>query len=136
MDLNKVRRLKMERTWLEENLQWNSQAANVLKGNGQARAKTMTSATEALVLKRMSLEGKLKALDKRIQATAAELAAEICKRVDGGKYQTVLLLRYVDCLPWEEVAARMDYSRRQAERIHDAALMSIACAEAVEYNDA
>ena len=47
---------------------------------------------------------------------------------DGRLYQ-VLVLRYVECLPWNEIAMRMKYAESHVKRLRNTALKEIATAK-------
>jgi len=67
-------------------------------------------------------------LDKRLKAKRTELAAmelEIMNAiysVEDMVYQNILLLRYVRCLHWEQIAWRMNYSLDWLYHVHGDAL--------------
>ncbi|MCQ4788753.1 DUF1492 domain-containing protein [Blautia obeum] len=46
------------------------------------------------------------------------------RQMENEDEQEVLRLRYIKGLKWEEVALKMNYSRKQVHRIHSSALKS------------
>ena len=49
----------------------------------------------------------------------------LIKRVPDERLQNLLILRYVDGLTWEVVAAQMNYEVRQVHRLHGDALEQV-----------
>lgn len=43
-------------------------------------------------------------------------------RIEGSELRTVLLLRYLQCMEWDDIAERMQYSARTIFSLHGAAL--------------
>ena len=62
---------------------------------------------------------------KQSQQIKAEVLAAISK-VQNTNYRTLLTLRYIDGLSWEEIAVEMHYSYRHACRVHGRALIEIS----------
>ena len=47
--------------------------------------------------------------------------------VEDEKLQTLLRLRYISCLTWEQIAVKMSYSYKQVCRLHGKALSRVKC---------
>lgn len=81
-------------------------------------AKTFRNKIELLTLKKLSYEERIEKLRGRLEETALALATRICQEVEDETAQTLLLLRYVECLSWTQVAERMNYDRRYVFKLH------------------
>ncbi len=46
-------------------------------------------------------------------------------KIENSTYRTLLVLRYIHCKSWKDVADEMNYSTRQCSRIHEAAMVQI-----------
>ena len=60
---------------------------------------------------------------------ALELMDEIQEAIDGVQsmeHRTLLTLRYINCLQWDDIAVYLNYSVRQVHRMHGAALQMLA----------
>lgn len=70
----------------------------------------------------------LEALEERLevlQLKELKTLQKVDKLVWGmpeGRNRTVLALRYLECLPWHEIADRLHYAKRSLFRIHEDAL--------------
>lgn len=127
-ELNAVRRLKLALTEAEEKLKRVDAAltnATAIR-DGLPRAAVLTSRIERLTLKRLELLSTLDNLRGRLEETAIDLATRICQTVPDEFDQTLLLLRYVECLSWTQVAERLDFERRSVFRLHKK-ILSLAC---------
>ena len=63
-------------------------------------------------------EQELEALREAFAVAAGDLAAEIFQRVSDMKAATVLILRYVNCLSFDEIADRTGYVRGHVYKLH------------------
>jgi len=50
----------------------------------------------------------------------------VIRKIDNGRYRTLLELRYIKGESWERIAVAMNYSWRQTHRIHGRALVEVA----------
>lgn len=76
----------------------------------------------------------LEEIDK-LERTIAEWITEMtreCERlkshidkIEREEYKTVLTLRYIDCLKWEEISKQMGYDSKYVFKIHRRALRSL-----------
>lgn len=71
------------------------------------------------LLERRAATAREKALD------LAEAIERIINAVDDHEEKTVLSLRYLQCLTWDEVASRAGYSSASVRRIHGRALQKL-----------
>lgn len=47
-------------------------------------------------------------------------------QIDGSELRTILLLRYLQCLEWDDIAAKMHYSVRTVFSLHGEALQAFS----------
>lgn len=80
------------------------------------RATRSTDRLERLTAKLLDVRQAIARKREEIEAAQVELAEEIDERVPDEFGSTVLILRYVTCLTWSEVSARLDYPRRELFR--------------------
>lgn len=81
-------------------------------------AKNFKNKIELLTLKKLSYKERLENLRGRLEETAYDVATRICQEFEDDSAQTLLLLRYVECLSWTQVAERMNYDRRYVFKLH------------------
>ena len=71
---------------------------------------------------------RIDALERRAEASREkalellEMVEEFEDRLSGYDRKSVIRLRYIEGLPWEQVAQRMSWSERTVRRIHGAAI--------------
>lgn len=53
-------------------------------------------------------------------------AMDCIMQIDGSELRNVLLLRYIQCLSWDEIADRMQYSIRTIFSLHGSALSELS----------
>lgn len=130
-ELNAVRSLKMRLAEAQEGLRQTETAlANMIPiRDGLPRATPLTSRIERLTVQRLAYLETIDGLSERLKEAATELATRICLEVPDELGQTLLLLRYVECLSWTQVAERMSYARRHCFRLHKKIIMSLACTD-------
>lgn len=126
-ELNEVRLLKMKLCAYEILL---ARARNALSNmasmaTAYPSSGTLKSRVEELTLKVMHLTEQIARLRADMEEAALGLATRICQIFIDETEQTLMLLRYVECLPWAKVAERMYYSRRNVCRLHDAIITRI-----------
>ncbi len=70
----------------------------------------------------------LDSLDEQIDELAAfkRLVCDTIAQVEDANSRNVLMLRYVNCLTWAQVADRLHYDVRHVTRIHGYALQAVA----------
>ncbi|MBR4874671.1 MAG: DUF1492 domain-containing protein [Clostridia bacterium] len=79
--------------------------------------------TGACVLSLKAYEGKLFALAERLFSEKTEIFRVII-RLEKTPHRTILSLRYLTLLTWEEIAEEMDMSLRHIYRLHNEALVA------------
>lgn len=86
--------------------------------DGMPHATTAKSKVESLALKIVEDERELTTLRNELEQARVHVAEVIMLEVDDPICQAVLLLRYVECLPFKDVARRMKCGLRQIFRLH------------------
>lgn len=123
-ELNIVRELK--KLLVKEEQRLNSLRINALNItpilDGLPHAKTAQSKVEKNALKIIESEQELETLRAELIQAKSVLADKIMTQVDEPNYQTLLVLRYVECLSFREIARRMHFVLRNIFTLHDAAL--------------
>lgn len=71
------------------------------------------------------IERKIAVQIEREQNLIEKISAQV-ETVEPLQYREVLALRYINCLSWQEIAARMHYSERWLFKLHGAALLAFA----------
>lgn len=130
-ELNAVRSLKMRLTEAQEGLRRTETALKSMVPirDGLPRTTPLTSRIERLTVQRLAYLETIDGLSERLKEAAVELATLICLEVPDELGQTLLLLRYVECLSWSQVAERMSYARRHCFRLHKKIITSLACTD-------
>lgn len=85
--------------------------------DGLPRAKSSASKVETFAALIADEETRLAELCNEIAGARVQLMTEIYRRVEG-KAGEVLILRYVQCLPHSEIAARLGYSLPNIFHLH------------------
>lgn len=82
------------------------------------------SGMEDLLIKIFDLSAEIgKDVDELINMK--EAAKELIDQLDG-KYNLIMNLRYLECLPWEQVARKSNYTLNHVFKIHGKALQEMA----------
>lgn len=119
MDLRSVRNLKAA---IEERRQQieilSSAQISISFVDGLPRAKAQGSRVEKIAAAIVDAEKEIAALVVELDKTAAALATEIFRLVEGIKRRRVLMLRYVGCLPFREIASEMAISEARVFVLH------------------
>lgn len=91
----------------------------------QASLESLQVLTERLSLPSESLtplivdeEREIARLQVELDKAATDLSEEINQRVSNSAQRRILILRYVDCLPFKEIARRVRYSERNCYHLH------------------
>lgn len=90
--------------------------------NGMPHATLAKSKVETLALLIVEGEHNVDALRAAWAEAKADVANVIMCEIDDPICQAMFLLRYVECLPFKEVAQRMQFSVRHVFRLHDETL--------------
>ena len=94
--------------------------------DGLPRAKTAQSKVEKNALKIIESEHEIQRLQSELICARTITLDKIMSKVDEPNYQTLLVLRYVECLSFREIARRMHFVLRNIFNLHDAALKSFS----------
>lgn len=84
----------------------------------QVWAEKLPLPSESLNPLMMDEEREIARLQVELDAATTALSEEIKSRVTNSAQQTILILRYVDCLSFQEVARRSRYSESNCYRLH------------------
>ena len=87
--------------------------------DGMPHAKQLKSRVESLTLKIVEEERELEALREEILIAKSQLTELILNATDKPTVQTLLILRYVECLSFKETARRMKYGLRHIFKLHE-----------------
>ena len=87
------------------------------KISGVPKAKNHSSTTESITLKIIETENRIAELCKDFAALSLELTAEINRRVAGVE-NTILFLRYIQCMPFADIATLMNLSESRVYQLH------------------
>ena len=125
-ELNSVRDLKKRIRDLETRLQTLRLSAENLVPilDGLPHSTEAKSRVEKLALEIVEKESELTALREQIILDKSRLADLILREVKDPALQTLLILRYVECLSFRETARRMSYSLRHVFNVHERFLKS------------
>lgn len=78
---------------------------------------------EDLIIKILDLEKEVtKDIDNLIMKK--KMAKTVINKLDG-PYRLVMSMRYLECMKWEEIAYRLDYSIQAVYKIHGQALKRV-----------
>lgn len=87
--------------------------------DGMPHASDVKSKVENLALRIVENQRVLENLRVELEAEKARIVSVILSEFGDPSAQSLLLLRYVSCLPFREVARRMRYSLRHVFKLHD-----------------
>ena len=93
--------------------------------DGLPHAKQAKSRVEKIVLMIAENESELETLKAQIIQAKSDLADKITCNVGTPTLQTLLILRYVECLSFKETARRMKSSLRHVYRLHENFLKNV-----------
>ena len=125
--LSRLREVKRQQRILQEEIDELTIKAGY--GTGKRYAKNISGTSrrcrmEDAILNKLEL---MKSLSERL-VQQSELENEIMAAifaVEDKAYQSILLLRYVRCYQWEQIAEEMNYSLRQVYEHHGRALQEV-----------
>ena len=119
MELTMCRKLRSKITSLEARIaDVQSTAITARRIDFVPRAAATESTPEKLTRLIVDGERELEALREEFAIAAGELAAEIFQRVADVKTARILLLRYVDCLSFEDIIRATNFSRGHVFKLH------------------
>lgn len=87
--------------------------------DGMPHATDVKSKVENLALRIVENQRVLENLRVEFEAEKARVASAIMSEFDDPTAQSLLLLRYVSCLSFREIARRMQYGLRHVYKLHD-----------------
>ncbi|MBR6888699.1 MAG: hypothetical protein IKN16_09680 [Selenomonadaceae bacterium] len=134
-ELNSVRELKKRIRDLEKHLQaLRLSAENIVPVlDGLPHSTEVKSRVEKIALRLVESERELTTLNEKLMLAKVHLLDKILRQVDEPALQTLLVLRYVECLSFKETARRMRITLRHLYRLHKKFLkMSPACTLAAQ----
>lgn len=128
-ELNSVRELKKRIHVLEKHLQaLRLSAENIVPVlDGLPHSTEAKSRVEKIALMIIQDERELTALNEKILLAKSELVDKILCQVDEPTLQTLLILRYVECLSFKETARRMHFTLRHLYRLHKKIFKNVTC---------
>ncbi|MBQ3442229.1 MAG: hypothetical protein IJG33_03175 [Selenomonadaceae bacterium] len=128
-ELNSVRELKKRIHVLEKHLQaLRLSAENIVPVlDGLPHSTEAKSRVEKIALMIVEDERELTALNEKILLAKSELVDKILCQVDEPTLQTLLILRYVECLSFKETARRMHFTLRHIFKLHEKILKEFIC---------
>ena len=120
MKLSAVQDLKREIEHVKQQLESLRTAATVITPtlDGLPRSKATTSQVERFATRIVDVEQKLSVLAAECADASIELVNEIYNRVGDGAECAVLILRYVSCKTFAEIAASLSCSKSAVFRLH------------------
>lgn len=137
--LNSVRKLKVKIADLERHLQALRLSAENLVPilDGMPRATDIRSRVETISVKILTEEQNINDLREELVKAKVKLLRRILDEISDPLIQTLLVLRYVECLSFRKIAARMHYTLRQIFRLHENFLKTCHSGElsATSYDD-
>lgn len=92
--------------------------------DGLPHATEAKSKVEKIALRIVEVERELEELRGQLVQSKSGLADKIMREVEAPEVQTLLILRYVDCCPYKEIARRMRYALRHVFKLHERFLKS------------
>lgn len=123
-ELKRVHELKKKICGLEKTLHDLRVASENLVPilDGLPHSTLARSRVEAIALKIVERGREKDTLCALLPTVKAELADTIMREVSEPIVQTLLILRYVECCPFKDIARRMRYALRAVFKIHERAL--------------
>lgn len=120
-ELNRVRDIKRNICELEKHLRALRVAAENIVPilDGLPHSTLARSRVEKITLSIVENEQQLEKTLRVLVQAKSELADKIMGEIDKPELQTMLILRYVECCRFKDVAHRMHYSLRALFRIHE-----------------
>ena len=120
-ELYQVKDLKKRIKDLEKKLQTLKMSASNLVPiiDGLPHATQAKSRVERIALMIVDCDRELKSLRDRLVQAKTELTDKIMCDLNEPIIQTLLILRYVECLPFKDIAHRMVFNLRYVFKLHD-----------------
>lgn len=126
-ELNSVRDLHKQIRELENHLATLHKRIEDItpKNDGMPHATTIQSKVEKLALEIVEACRERDSLDEQILAATAQLTPKICQAVTDPQERTVVLLRYISCMHFRDIAFQLKFSDRKVYALHGDALKKI-----------
>lgn len=86
--------------------------------DGMPKGSSGDSAVEWLAIRIADVTKKIDDLQAQFSVMAEKLEKRIRLEIDNVRAQTILILRYVDCMTFAEIAQAMSYSEKHIRRLH------------------
>lgn len=136
-ELFSVREMKSGIKALEKKLQTLRMSAGNLVPiiDGLPHATQAKSRVERISLMIVECERELDNLRDRLIKAKSDLADKIMCEVSEPVLQTLLVLRYVECLPFKDIAHRMVFGLRYIFKLHDKILKKGICGHIAAQNE-
>lgn len=96
--------------------------AKIPKYDGMPKGTSVESAVEKIAIRITDLSKKIEELKQALTVEAAKLEKAIIAELKSIKLQTLLILRYVDGMTFNEISQVMGYSEKHIRRLHKATL--------------
>lgn len=135
-ELNSVRELKKSIRDLELRLQALKTAAENLVPvlDGLPHSNEAKSRVEKIALMIIEHERELETLREQIILAKSELVDKILREIENITLQTLLILRYVECLSYKDTARRMHFTLRYIFKLHTKFLKEFICGHIAAQN--
>ncbi len=95
------------------------------KLDGMPHAQTIQSKVELLALDIVEKCNELNSLHEQIIDVTAHLTEQLCHDVPEPNQRTVMILRYVSCLRFRDIALAMELSERKVFELHHTAIETV-----------
>lgn len=129
-DLNRVRDLNKKIRDLEKLLATlRSRAEDIVPArDGMSKPTDIQSKVENLALKIVEKTIELESLHRQILEATATLTESICRRISEPNQRAVMLLRYVHCMRFRDIAFQLGKSDARIYQLHHDALENFSWA--------
>lgn len=126
-ELNAVRDIKFELVKAKRALDvWKrASSIKVPSNTGLSKTKTANSGVERIAIKIIEAENRVTALQEKLSLNQATLEEQIISEIGDSEHQALLILRYVECMSFKDIAKVMHYSEKHIYRLHDWITMDV-----------
>ena len=126
-ELNAVRDINFELAKAKRTLAiWRCASSIKVPSNTRlSKTKTTNSSVERISIKIIEAENKVVALQEKVSLNQEILEKQIVSEFDDSEHQALLILRYVECLSFKDIAKIMHYSEKHIYRLHDWIMMDV-----------
>lgn len=127
-ELNRVRELSAQIKAIENHLATLRKRAEDITPalDGMPHGSAIQSKVEKLALKIVESGKELESLHDQVIKATAQLTGDICRAVTDPQERTVIILRYISCLHFRDIAFQLGFSDRKVYALHHAALEKLA----------